>query len=88
MTFLKSGGQFWTLENYWTQVGTATGHSAAIADFNWSPEHISVSNFGLSSRFHRKCGFFILWAIYGHWDYFLFVIFVLFGNEPDAVPLF
>ena len=46
MTFLKSGRQLWALEDYWTQVGNATGHSAAIADFNWSPAHISVSNFG------------------------------------------
>ncbi len=46
LTFLKSGGQLWALEDYWTQVGVATGHSAAIADFNWSPAHISVSNFG------------------------------------------
>ena len=43
MTFLKSGGQFWALEDYWTQVGFATGHSASMADFNWSPAHISVS---------------------------------------------
>ena len=46
LTFLKSGGQLWALEDYWTQVGVATGHSAAIADFIWSPAHISVSNFG------------------------------------------
>jgi len=26
-------------------VGFATGHSASIADFNWSPAHISVSSF-------------------------------------------
>ena len=45
MTFLKSGGQFWALEDYWTQVGFATGHSASMADFNWSPAHISVSKF-------------------------------------------
>ena len=45
MTFLKSGGQLWALEDYWTQVGIATRHSAAIADFNWSPAHNSVSNF-------------------------------------------
>ena len=25
-------------------MGIASGHSAAIADFNWSPAHISVSN--------------------------------------------
>ena len=52
MTFLKSGGQLWALEDYWTQVGIATGHSTAIADFNWSLAHISVSNFGFSSEFH------------------------------------
>ena len=49
MTFLKSRGQLWALEDSWTQVGVATGHSAAVADFNWSPAHISVSNFGFSS---------------------------------------
>ena len=48
ITFLKSGGQFWVLEDYWTQVGIATGHSAAIADFNWSLAHISDSIFGFS----------------------------------------
>ena len=67
MTFLKSGGQLWALEDYWTQVGNATGHSAAVADFNWSPAHISVSNFGFFSKFHYKCGIFILlgniWAL-------------------------
>ena len=43
--FLRSGGQLWALEDYWTQVGVATGHSASMADFNWSPARISVSNF-------------------------------------------
>ena len=60
MTFLKSGGQLWALEDYWTQVGIATGHSAPIAGFGWSPAHISGSNFGFSSIFHCKCGIFIL----------------------------
>ena len=60
MTFLKSGGRLWALEDYWTQVGIATGHSAAIADFNWSPTHNSVSNCGFSSIFRYKCGIFIL----------------------------
>ena len=60
MTFLKSGGQLWDLEDYWIQVGIATGHSAAITDFNWSPAHISFSNFGFSSIFHCKSGIFIL----------------------------
>ena len=71
ITFLKSEGQLWALEDYWTQVGIATGHSAATADFNWSPAHISVSNFGFSSKFHHRCGIFILWAICGHHDCFL-----------------
>ena len=43
--FLRSGGQLWALEDYWTQAGVATGHSASMADFNWSPACISVSNF-------------------------------------------
>ena len=41
-------------------MGIATGHSAAIADFNWSPAHIFGSNFGFSSIFQHKCGIFIL----------------------------
>ena len=86
MTFLRSGGQLWALEDYWTQVGIAAGHSAAIPDFNWSPAHIFVSNFGFFSRFHCNCGVFIFWAIYGHFDYFLSVIFALLGNETDVVP--
>ena len=88
MTFLRSGGQFCALEDYWTQVGIATGHSASIADFNWIPAHISVSKFGFSSKFRYKCGVFILWAIYGHYDCFLSVIFVLLGNETDVLPMF
>ena len=63
LTFLKSGGQLWALEDYWTQVGIAIGHSAATADFNWSPAHVSVSNFDLSSQFHYGYGIFISWAI-------------------------
>ena len=43
--FLISGGQLWALEDYWTQVGVATGHSASMADFSWSPARIFVSNF-------------------------------------------
>ena len=43
-TFLKRGGEVWALEDYWTQVGIALRHSASIADSNWSPAHISISN--------------------------------------------
>ena len=42
LIFLQGGGQLWTLEEYWTQVGVLTGHSASTADFNWSSSHISV----------------------------------------------
>ena len=66
MTFLKSGGLLWALEDYWTQVVLATGHSAAVADFNWSPAHISVSHVEISSGFHCNCTVLILWAICGH----------------------
>ena len=34
LIFLRGGGQLWTLEEYWTQVGGLTGHSASTADFN------------------------------------------------------
>ena len=43
LIFLRRGGQLWTLEEYWTQVGVLTGHFASIADFNWSSSYISVS---------------------------------------------
>ena len=43
LIFLKSGGQLWALDDYWTQVGVLAAHSAASADFNRSPSHISVS---------------------------------------------
>ena len=42
LIFLRGGGQLWTLEEYWTQLGVLTGHSASTADFNWSSSHISV----------------------------------------------
>ena len=43
LIFLRGGGQLWTLEEYWTQVGVLTGHSVSTADFNWSSSYISVS---------------------------------------------
>ena len=43
LIFLKGGGQLWILEEYWTQVGVLTGHSAGTADFNWIASYISVS---------------------------------------------
>ena len=81
MTFLKSGGQLWALEEYWTQVGLATGHSAAIADFNCNPAHISVSNFALSSGVYHL---FNLWTL----RLLSSRNFVLVGHKTDVVPLF
>ena len=46
--FSKTGGTLWALEDHWTQLGVATGHSASFVVFNWSPSHISVSNFGFT----------------------------------------
>ena len=43
LIFLRGGGQLWTLEEYRTQVGVLTGHSASTANFNWSSSYISVS---------------------------------------------
>ena len=51
MMFSKNEGQLWALEDSWTQVGIATGHSAAVADFNWSPAHVSVGNFWIFQIF-------------------------------------
>ena len=42
LIFLRGGGQLWKLEEYWTQVGVLTGHSASTADFNWSSSYNSV----------------------------------------------
>ena len=49
LIFLKSGGQLWVPDVYWTQVGVLTGHSTATADFNWGPSHISVSMKGFNA---------------------------------------
>ena len=54
LLFLKSGGQLWALDHYWTQVGVLTGHSAATTDFNWSPSHISVSMDCFDVLFQRR----------------------------------
>ena len=43
LIFLRGGCQLMTLEEYWTQVGVLTGHSASTADFNWISSYISVS---------------------------------------------
>ena len=43
LIFLRGGGKLWTLEEYWTQVGVLTGHSASTAEFNWNSSYISVS---------------------------------------------
>ena len=53
ITFLKSGGQLWALENYRAQVEVATGHSASIADFACGPAHISVSVIGFDLLFFK-----------------------------------
>ena len=42
LIFLRGGGQLWTLEEYWTQVGVLTRDSAGTADFNWSLSYVSV----------------------------------------------
>jgi len=85
--FLKSGGQLWALEDYWNQVGVATGHSASIADFNWSPARISVSNFNFLWDFIVIVMFYhlvILWALR-----LLFARdLILVGHKTDVVPLF
>ena len=54
LTFLKSGGQLWALDDYWTQVFFLRGHSAATADFSWSPSHISVSMEGFKILFYYE----------------------------------
>ena len=45
LIFPRGGGQLWTLEEYWTQVGVLTGHSVSTADFNWSASFIPASIF-------------------------------------------
>ena len=43
MTLLRSGGEIWRPEGYWTHMVVLTGNSASTSDFRWSPKHISVS---------------------------------------------
>ena len=47
-TFLKGGGQFWVLEDFWNQVGILTCNASLTSHFNWSHEHISVSSWSIS----------------------------------------
>ena len=54
LIFLKSGGQLWALDDYWTKVGVLTGHSAATADFIWSPSHVSISMGWFGVVLHRE----------------------------------
>ena len=42
LIFLRRGGQLWTLEEHWTQVGVLMGHSVNTADFKWSASYNSV----------------------------------------------
>ena len=42
ITFPNSGGKMCGSEDSWTQVGAPAGHSAAVSEFSWSPELISV----------------------------------------------
>ena len=78
---LKIGGQFWVMEDHWTQMGIATGHSAAIADFNWSLAHISVSNFGFFSGVSHLVNLWALRLVSARHS-------VLIGHKTDVVPLF
>ena len=84
---LRSVGQLWALDDYWIQVGVATGHSASIAVFNWSPARIYISNFGLSS------GLYCNWVFYHFFSLRALRLlparnFVLVGHKTDVVPLF
>ena len=85
--FLKNGGQLWALEDYSTQVGVATGHSASIADFNWSPARISVSNFDFFCEFivivmcYHLVNMWALKLLFAH-------NFILIGHKAVVVPLF
>ena len=69
-------------------MGIATGHSAAIADFNWSPAHVFVSYFGFSSRVRCNCGVLILCATYGHCDYFCLSLLFCLGMRRMLCPCF
>ena len=44
LIFLRGGGQLWTLEDYWTQVGLLMGLSSSSADSNRSASYFSVSS--------------------------------------------
>ena len=81
MTFLKSGGQLWALEDYWTKVGIVTGQSAAIADFNWRPAHNSISSFGFFLGVYHLVNLWTLRLLSARH-------FVLVGHKTDVLPLF
>ena len=85
--FLKSGEQVWALEVYWAQVGVANGHSASIADFNWSPVRFSVSVFDFLREsigivmFYQLVNLLAIKLLFGR-------NFFLVGHKADVVPLF
>ena len=91
MIFLKNGGLFLALEDYWTNVGVATGHLASVVDFNRSPAHFSVGNFCICCETFLNLWCLIIWSICGHRDYFLPVIMRnrhFFGNRTHIMPMF
>ena len=87
MRCLKNGGQLWALEAYWTQVLQLDILHQLLKSIAVKLTFLLVI-FGVSSGLCCNCSVFILWAIYGHWDYCLSDIFVLVGNKTEVVPLF
>ena len=43
MTLLRSGGELWGLEEYWTQVRVLARNSAQTSDFSRNPKRIRVN---------------------------------------------
>ena len=62
-------------------MGIATGHSAATDDFNWSPAHNSVSNFGFSLGVYQLVKLWALRLLSARHS-------VLVGQKTDLVHLF
>ena len=62
--FLQTEGDLGTLRNLWARISSFTDHQAALCDFDWGEERVSVSNFPIGSHYPAQAkGFLILFSV-------------------------
>ena len=64
--FLQTEGDLGTLRNLWARISSFTDHQAALCDFDWGEERVSVSTFPIGSHHPAQTiGFLILFSVSG-----------------------